>query len=83
MEAADLLYPDIATENFQIYHREHYRWYFLSQQDVSEAIVFLQADTDPSGRPGVPHCSFFNPSVPAEECPRESVETRLIVEYNR
>lgn len=82
LEAADLLYPDMVTENFQVYHRDTYKWFFLSQQDICEAMVFLQADTGTNGQPGVPHCSFFNPLVPEHEGPRESIETRLIVEYS-
>lgn len=78
LEPADLLYPDMATENFQVYHRPNYEWYFLAPHDVSEAIVFLQADNGPGKRPGVPHCSLYNPAVPDGETPRESIEVRLL-----
>lgn len=83
LESADLLYPDLATENFQIYHSANHKWYFIAPQDVTEAIVFLQADNGPNGRPGVPHCSLFNPFVPEGECPRESIEVRLLACYEK
>ncbi|KAL9623534.1 MAG: hypothetical protein Q9160_002215 [Pyrenula sp. 1 TL-2023] len=80
-EAADLLYPDLATENSQIYHSDHYEWYYLSDHDPSELIIFKQADTLTGSCPGVPHCSFFNPLTPSDESPRESIEARALVYY--
>lgn len=81
LEAADLLYPDIATENLQVYHRDYYKWYYLSGQGVHEAVVFAQANSESGGLRGVPHCSFFNPNAPEQEPPRESIEVRLLVAY--
>ncbi|KAI9712289.1 MAG: hypothetical protein M1820_001502 [Bogoriella megaspora] len=52
VESADLLYPDLATENYQVYHNQNYRWYYLSDHKVSEIIVFKQADSEPSRCPG-------------------------------
>ena len=52
LEAADLLYPDLATENFQVYHRPAHRWYYLSNQTPSELIVFKQADSFSGTSPG-------------------------------
>lgn len=52
LEAADLLYPDLATENFQVYHRPEYKWYYLSNQTPSELIVFMQADSLSGTNPG-------------------------------
>ena len=53
LEAADLLYPDLATENFQVYHRPEHKWYYLSSQTPSELIVFLQADSLHGTHPGM------------------------------
>lgn len=44
LEAADLLYTDLATENYQVYYNPNHEWYYLSGQDVSELMVFKQAD---------------------------------------
>lgn len=82
LEPCDLLYPDLATENFQVYYRDHYKWYYISGQQESEAVIFLQSDNGKGALPGVPHCSFNNPNVPAGERPRESIETRLLVIYD-
>ena len=98
LEAADSLYLDLATENFQVYHRAEHKWYYLSSQTPSELIVFKQADSwgdknrGISGylksiahiliEAGVPHCSFYNPHVSPLECPRESIEARAFVYYH-
>lgn len=98
IEAADLLYPDLATENYQVYYSPKYRWYFLSNHAPSELIVFKQADssretnlgtniaetliTSIDRKAGVPHCSFYNPDVPEGEGPRESIEARALVYYD-
>lgn len=52
LEAADLLYPDLATENYQIYFKSEHRWYFLSNHLSSELIVFRQADSQNDTDPG-------------------------------
>lgn len=51
-EAADLLYPNLVTENYQVYHKSGYRWYYLSDHDPNELIVFNQAHNDIAGLPG-------------------------------
>lgn len=92
IEAAELLYPDLATENYQVYYSPKYRWYFLSNHAPSELIVFKQADssretnlgtniaetliTSIDRKAGVPHCSFEG------EGPRESIEARALVYYD-
>ena len=45
LETADLLYPDLATENFQVYHNQKHRWYYLSDHSADEIIVSRQAST--------------------------------------
>lgn len=82
IESADLLYPDLATENFQVYYNAGYKWYYLGDHDISEVIVFKQADTLSGTCPGVPHCSFLNPLAPDDEAPRESIEARALVYYD-
>ncbi|EED16519.1 CmcJ-like methyltransferase, putative [Talaromyces stipitatus ATCC 10500] len=83
LEAADLLYPDLATENYQVYYNPNHEWHYLSGQEVSELMVFKQADhMMQSSLPGVPHCSFPNPFTPKGEAPRESIEARALVFYD-
>ena len=51
-ESADILYPDLATENFQIYPSDRQRWYYLSDHQPDELMVFNQASTLTNGPPG-------------------------------
>ena len=44
-EPADLLYPNLLTENAPVYHNDTYKWYFLGSHRSSEMIIFKQADT--------------------------------------
>ena len=53
LESADLLYPNLATENFQVYHRSEHKWYYLSNQTPGELIVFKQADSLIGTDPGI------------------------------
>jgi hypothetical protein len=52
LEAADLLYPDLATENYQVYYKPNHKWYYLSSHDPSELIIFKQSDSDSDSLPG-------------------------------
>lgn len=52
IEPADLLYPDLATENYQVYFRPQFKWYYLSNHRTDEMIVFKQADTKQDSLPG-------------------------------
>ncbi|KAH7047478.1 putative CmcJ-like methyltransferase [Macrophomina phaseolina] len=95
LEPCDLVYPDYVVENQQVYFSEDLEWLYLSDQQPHEAWVFLQADTDPSGKPGkhafdtvvseligeVPHTAFPLPDHSGEEAPRESIEVRALVYY--
>lgn len=68
LEAADLLYPDLATENYQIYHRSEYRWYYLSDHKPSELIIFKQADSLKAAAPGWTRRSIYKRTI-ADEIP--------------
>lgn len=68
LEAADLLYPDLATENYQIYHRSRYRWYYLSDHKPSELIIFKQADSLEATAPGLTRKSIYRRAI-ADETP--------------
>lgn len=82
LTGSDLLYPDLATENSQVYYKPGFKWYYLSSHQTNEVIVFKQSDSLESACPGVPHCAFFNPLAPADEAPRESIEGRALVYYD-
>ncbi|KAH1419792.1 hypothetical protein KXX35_009247 [Aspergillus fumigatus] len=82
LAVADLLYPDLATENQVMYYRDGLKWYYLSDHEPSEIIVFKQMDSLNSACPGVPHASFWNPLASNREPPRESIEGRAMVFYD-
>ncbi|KAH3409722.1 hypothetical protein KXV81_006633 [Aspergillus fumigatus] len=82
LAVADLLYPDLATENQVMYYRDGLKWYYLSDHEPSEIIVFKQMDSLNSACPGVPHASFWNPLASNGEPPRESIEGRAMVFYD-
>jgi len=44
--ATDVVTREGFTENYQIYHNEVHRWYYLNNQLADEVIVFRQTDTD-------------------------------------
>lgn len=43
--AADLLYPELLTENYQVHHNDNFLWYYLSGQRTDEMMVFMQVDS--------------------------------------
>lgn len=49
---ADLLYPDHVTENSMVYHREGQKWYYLSNHNTDEVIIFKQMDSQEGSVPG-------------------------------
>ncbi|KAL1302193.1 hypothetical protein AAFC00_002623 [Neodothiora populina] len=79
-EPCDLVYPDYVVENLQLYFRPTHRWVYLSDQQVSEAWVFVQSDTE-NGQVAVPHTSFPNPLASPDDPSRESIEARALVYY--
>ncbi|KAK3373518.1 putative CmcJ-like methyltransferase [Lasiosphaeria ovina] len=81
LEISDLLYPDRATENSIMYYRDGLKFYFLSDHQPDEVIVFKQMDSLASACPGVPHVSSYSPLVAEDEKPRESIEGRALVFY--
>ncbi|KAK0615125.1 putative CmcJ-like methyltransferase, partial [Bombardia bombarda] len=52
LEIADLLYPNLATENSYMYYRPGLKWYFLSDHSPDEVLVFKQMDSLKGACPG-------------------------------
>lgn len=52
LEVADLLYPDHVTENSMVYYRSDHKWYYLSDHNTDEVIVFKQMDSQEGSLPG-------------------------------
>lgn len=82
LEVSDLLYPELATENSIMYYRDGLKFYFLSDHQPDEVLIFKQMDSDNTACPGVPHVSGHSPLVTPGEGPRESLEARALVFYD-
>lgn len=52
LAVADLLYPDHVTENTMVYFSEDYKWYYLSNHNTDEVIIFKQMDSEENSLPG-------------------------------
>lgn len=52
VEIADLLYPNLVTENSIMYYNQGMKWYYLSDHSVEEILVFKQMDSLQSACPG-------------------------------
>lgn len=81
LAVTDMVYPTYYTENLSVAYNDDRRWYYLSDHQPDELIIFKQSDTEPESLPGVPHTSFSNPSADPAESPRESIEARALVIY--
>ncbi|KAM0750357.1 hypothetical protein T439DRAFT_326326 [Meredithblackwellia eburnea MCA 4105] len=86
LRATDLILSNEGNrkgENFSVYSNPSQRWYYLSNQTPSEALVFKIYDSLVS--PGVsrltPHSAFVNPLAPADAKARQSIELRALVFY--
>ncbi|KAF1344240.1 hypothetical protein BDV97DRAFT_364146 [Delphinella strobiligena] len=79
-EPCDLVYPDYVVENRQLYFNRRQKWLYLSEQQKTEAWLFVQSDTA-GDTMSVPHTSFPNPLASLSDAPRESVEARALVFY--
>jgi hypothetical protein len=55
-----------------------HRWFFFSDMERNEVIVFKRHDTDLQQPHHVPHSAFSDPRVPPDCTPRASVEMRTI-----
>ncbi|KXT00841.1 hypothetical protein AC578_982 [Pseudocercospora eumusae] len=73
METTDMVYPDYFTENLSLRFNSAQKWYYLSDHQPDEIIIFKQSDSDPSAVGGVPHCSFANPKASCDELPRNLI----------
>ncbi|KAF2238371.1 hypothetical protein EV356DRAFT_507472 [Viridothelium virens] len=77
-EVSDYVTPFKSREHCVLYHRENHRWYYLSDQEIGEGLLFRQYDSGLGNGSGTPHASFMNPNGTGTEA-RHSVEARLVV----
>jgi hypothetical protein len=74
----DAIFADTIGEAFNIFHSPEQKWYSLSDQAESEALIFNGYDSRYPTQYGVPHCAVEYPFKHENDCMRESVEVRAI-----
>lgn len=74
----DAVFTDTIGEVFHIFHNPKQKWYSLSDQSESEALIFNGYDSRYPAQYGVPHCAVEYPSQHGNDHARESVEVRAI-----
>ncbi|KFY25079.1 hypothetical protein V491_01908 [Pseudogymnoascus sp. VKM F-3775] len=75
----DEVHSTAVLESQQVIYNPSQKWYYLSNQEPNELIVFKSMDTVVRGE--VAHGSFYDPNCPENEPPRESIELRVLVVY--
>ncbi|KAF4554652.1 Aspirochlorine biosynthesis protein N-like protein 3 [Elsinoe fawcettii] len=80
LKAKDMVYPnEVVVESMNAHFSDKYKFFYLREQESSEALVMMQADS--TGRTGVPHSAFNNPDTVKDDPQRESIEVRCLVFY--
>jgi len=78
----DLVYPDRTGEVYYTAHSSGQRWFYFSQMQPNEAMLFKCFDSTRDGRTRyTAHTGFANPHAPAETPPRESIEVRTLLYF--
>jgi len=80
--ASDLIYPDRNGEVYTVSHNSNHRWYYFPQMQVDEALLLKCYDSVQDGRARfTAHTAFVDPTTPADDPGRESIEIRTLVFY--
>lgn len=88
VSTADLItsevhYPRRIGEIYGLLHSPAHRWFYYSEMDRHEALVFKQFDSLTQGVARfVPHAAFDLPAIPVDASLRESIELRCLVVYD-
>ncbi|KAH6672087.1 putative 7 alpha-cephem-methoxylase [Halenospora varia] len=78
--ASDIISNGYRGESLQPLFRDHYQWYFLSNQTKDEVLFIKMYDSSPSAKAiCCPHTSFKQKHAPISAKPRESIEVRAII----
>jgi hypothetical protein len=81
LEVADYVTETTSREHCLLYARDTHRWWYLSHQKTTEALLFRQYDSNEGDTSGVPHASFLNPYYLHSE-PRESIEVVVVIYWS-
>lgn len=76
----ELAAPRHSGEIYSLLHNPAHRWYYASNMQADEVLVFTGYDSDETSRARfTPHTGFTHPHLPARFEPRESIEVRALV----
>jgi hypothetical protein len=89
-QIAHYIYPHRVGEVVNVLHRPRHRWIYYSGMRHDEALVFKVFDTASelglssveACPPHTAHTSFKHPDATDETPPRESIECRVLIEFN-
>lgn len=68
--------PEWRFGNYLLEANPAHRWYYYSDMQVDEAIIFKTSESDPARAQLMPHGAFDNPLAPDDAAPRISLEMR-------
>lgn len=68
--------PEWSFEGLLVRYSPDHRWWYWSNMNVDEVLVFKTNDSDPSHPHNVPHSAFDDPGCPPDAAPRASIEMR-------
>lgn len=66
------------TELWNLHYNPRQEWYYLSDQEPTEALVFKEYDSVARTMPGVAHCAFVKDTHVSRDQARESIEVRAM-----
>jgi len=76
----ELAAPRHSGEIYSLLHNPAHRWYYASNMQADEVLVFKGFDSDENSKTRfTPHTGFLHPNLPAQFKPRESIEVRALV----
>lgn len=80
LQVSEVRYLNRTGEIYLLSHSPRHRWFYYSEMDRHEALVFKQYDSQLSGVARyTPHTAFDLPQIPADAPLRESIEVRCLV----
>ena len=80
LQLSEVRYTNRSGEIYLLSHSPLHRWFYYSEMDRHEALVFKQYDSQVSGVARyTPHTAFDLPYIPADAPLRESIEVRCLV----
>lgn len=82
--ATDQVFPDRVGEIYHVAHRKGQRWYYAPRMARDEVLLIKGWDSLNDGRARfTPHSAFELPDTPADAPPRESLEVRTLLVFER